>query len=76
VDSIDLKLASTEVELIEIKKLQTQNLKQNLSSEKIFEEGFLTADYTLSYLKEINKRNPAIILKQKKSCRLCTSCEC
>ena len=65
-DSIDLKLASTEVELIEIKKLQNQNLKRNLSPEKIFEEGFLTADYTLSYLKEINQKNKAIILKKKK----------
>ena len=35
-DSINLKLASTEVELIEIKKLQNQNLKSNLSPEKIF----------------------------------------
>lgn len=66
VDSINLKLASTEVELIEIKKLQNQNLKGNLSPEKIFEEGFLTADYTLSYLKEINQKNKAIILKKKK----------
>ena len=65
-DSINLKLASTEVELIEIKKLQNLNLKRNLSPEKIFEEGFLTADYTLSYLKEINQKNKAIILKKKK----------
>jgi len=76
VDSINLKLASTEVELIEIKKLQNQNLKGNLSPEKIFEEGFLTADYTLSYLKEINQKNKAIILKKKKSYWLCTSYYC
>jgi len=47
--SINLKLASTESELIQIKKLQNQNLRENLSINKSIEEGFLTAKYTLSY---------------------------
>ena len=64
--SINLKLASTESELIQIKKLQNQNLRENLSINKSIEEGFLTAKYTLSYLKEINQKSPAIILKQKR----------
>ena len=64
--SINLKLASTESELIQIKKLQNQNLRENLSIKESIEEGFLTAKYTLSYLKEINQKSPAIILKQKR----------
>ena len=45
-----IKLASTESELIEIKNLQIINLKGNLSDEEKNTEGFLTAEYSLSFL--------------------------
>ena len=64
--SVKISLASTDFDLVGIKNLQTRNLKTNLSSEEKKAEGFLTAEYTMSYLKEINQNSPAIILKKEK----------
>ena len=63
---IKIKLASTESELFEIKNLQRINLKGNLSESEKKNEGFLTAEYTLSFLKKINQDSPAIIVKKDK----------
>ena len=63
---VKIKLASTESELIEIKNLQRINLKGNLSSDEKKTEGFLTAEYSLSFLKKINQDSPAIIVKKIK----------
>ena len=63
---IKIKLASSESELIEIKNLQRINLRGNLSADEKKTEGFLTAEYSLSFLKKINKDSPAIILKKDK----------
>ena len=63
---ITIKLASSESELIEIKNLQKKNLKGNLSDSEKKTEGFLTAEYSLSFLKKINQDSPAIILKNDK----------
>ena len=63
---IKIKLASSESELIEIKNLQKINLKGNLSDSEKKTEGFLTAEYSLSFLKKINQDSPAIILKKDK----------
>ena len=64
--SAKISLASTDFDLVGIKNLQTKNLKTNLSSEEKKVEGFLTAEYTMSYLKEINQKSPAVILKKEK----------
>ena len=61
---IKIKLASAESELIEIKNLQRINLKRNLSDSEKKSEGFLTAEYSLSFLRKINKDSPAIIVKK------------
>ena len=63
---IKIKLASSESELIEIKNLQKINLKGNLSDSEKKTEGFLTAEYSLSFLKKINQDSPAIIVKNDK----------
>lgn len=63
---IKIKLASSESELIEIKNLQRINLRGNLSADEKKTEGFLTAEYSLSFLKKINEDSPAIILKKDK----------
>lgn len=63
---IKIKLASTESELFEIKNLQRINLKGNLSESEKKSEGFLTAEYSLSFLKKINQDSPAIIVKNDK----------
>lgn len=65
-DSINLKLAVSEAELNQIIELQKENLKENLSSKERESQGFLTAKYSLSYLKEINNLSPAVILKTTK----------
>ena len=64
--SVKVGLASTESDLVGIKNLQTKNLKTNLSSEEKKAEGFLTAEYSMSYLKRINQKSPAVILKKEK----------
>ena len=63
---IKIKLASSESELIEIKNLQRINLKGNLSADEKKTEGFLTAKYSLSFLKKINQYSPSIVLKKDK----------
>lgn len=65
-DSTNLKLADSESELNEIIVLQKENLKDNLSTKEKESQGFLTAKYSLSYLKEINNLSPAVILKTTK----------
>ena len=64
--SVKISLASTDFDLVGIKNLQTRNLKTNLSSEEKKAEGFLTAEYTMSFLKKINQKSPAVILKKEK----------
>ena len=63
---IQIKLATSGSELIEIKNLQRINLKGNLSADEKKTEGFLTAEYPLSFLKKINQDTPAIIAKKNK----------
>ena len=63
---VQIKLATSESELIEIKNLQRINLKGNLSSDEKKTEGFLTAEYSLSFLKKINQDSPAVIAKKNK----------
>ena len=62
--SVKISLASSDIDLIGIKNLQTKNLKTNLSSKEKKAEGFLTAEYTMEYLKKINQKSPAVILKK------------
>jgi len=62
--SLKISLASTDFDLVGIKNLQTKNLKTNLSPKEKKVEGFLTAEYSLSFLKKINQDTPAIIVKK------------
>lgn len=56
--------ASSDEELIQILKLQKQNLPKVLSvSEKEY-EGFVTVDHTFDILKQMNNYCPHIIAKQ------------
>jgi predicted GNAT superfamily acetyltransferase len=65
-DSTNLKLAVSEEELNQIIELQKKNLKENLSPKEKESQGFVTAEYSLSYLKEVNDLSPAVILKATK----------
>lgn len=51
---IRYKQASTEEELLQILKLQQQNLPKNLSHQERQKEGFLTVEHTFAVLKEMN----------------------
>ena len=58
-------LATTDREIQGIRDLQEANLKENVALEKRPIDGFLTAKYSLDFLKAMNKSTPAIIAKQK-----------
>ena len=58
-------LATTDREIQGIRDLQEANLKENVALEKRPIDGFLTAKYSLDFLKAMNKSTPAIIANQK-----------
>jgi ribosomal protein S18 acetylase RimI-like enzyme len=43
--------------------LQAQNLRKNIDADTAMSQGFLTAEYTLEYLKAMNDASPSIIAK-------------
>lgn len=59
--SISYQLASRS-DLIDIRLLQEQNLKKNLSPEEL-REGFVTAEYTVDELAQMHELTPAVIAK-------------
>ena len=50
-------------ELTGIRDLQAQNLRKNIDADTAMSQGFLTAEYTLEYLKAMNDASPSIIAK-------------
>jgi ribosomal protein S18 acetylase RimI-like enzyme len=55
--------ANNDSDLIGIKNLQQLNLRKNLNESTASAQGFLTAEYTLEYLKAMNDASPSIIAK-------------
>lgn len=62
-DALTLTLVSNELEIQGIKSLQEQNLRTNISDEEALSQGFLTASYTMDYLREMNAVAPTVIVK-------------
>lgn len=62
-EGITLKRVTEYDEIVGIKKLQNENLKQNLSNEQKTLGGFLTADYTIEFLQEMNEAQPSVVAK-------------
>lgn len=60
-----IKRVSTEDEIVAIKKLQSLNLKSSLSEDEMEAQGFVTAAYSIDFLKEMHDIEPAIIAKDK-----------
>ncbi|HEX8548709.1 MAG TPA: GNAT family N-acetyltransferase [Cytophagaceae bacterium] len=58
---MQIKLVQSVEELKGIILLQKANLRKNLSLEKAAIEGFLTAEYDLSYLQELHAAHPSVI---------------
>ena len=55
----------TEKELLEIQRLNQQNLKKNLTEEEIVKEGFVSWSYSLELLKNMHQLAPSIIVKEE-----------
>jgi ribosomal protein S18 acetylase RimI-like enzyme len=62
-DQLSLSLVSTEAEILGIKALQEENLRTNITDEEALSQGFLTASYTMEYLREMNAAAPTVIAK-------------
>lgn len=60
---LQIKLVSTDIEIEQIKLLQEKNLRQNISDQEADSQGFLTASYTMEYLKKMNASFPSVIAK-------------
>ena len=60
---IIIKRVSEFSELEGIKKLQEENLKKNLPADEAETEGFVTAEYTIEFLKTLHEAGPSIIAK-------------
>jgi ribosomal protein S18 acetylase RimI-like enzyme len=58
-----IKRVSEKEELVGIAQLQALNLRKNIDSDTALSQGFLTAEYTLAFLKAINDVSPSIIAK-------------
>jgi ribosomal protein S18 acetylase RimI-like enzyme len=58
-----IKRVSDIKELSDIAELQTLNLRKNIDSDTASSQGFLTAEYTLAYLKTMHDAAPSIIAK-------------
>ncbi len=60
---IKIKTVDTQEELIGIQQLQAANLRKNISEPEAHAQGFLMAEYTLDFLKDLHAQSPAIIAK-------------
>lgn len=62
-DQLHFCLVSNEREIMGIKALQEENLRTNITDEEALSQGFLTASYTMEYLREMNAAAPTVIAK-------------
>ena len=60
---IQIKLVASDNEILQIKQLQEKNLRQYISDEEAASQGFLTASYSIEYLKAMNTSFPSVIAK-------------
>ena len=63
ITKVEISRVSSPSEIIGIRDLQALNLKQYITSDEAFDQGFVTAAYTIEYLQEMNAASPAIIAK-------------
>ncbi len=58
-----IKRVTDDLELIGIRNLQESNLKKNLKEGEWAQEGFVTAEYSLDFLRMMHEISPSIIAK-------------
>jgi ribosomal protein S18 acetylase RimI-like enzyme len=63
--SVIVKRVENDFELQGILDLQQANLRKNIDSDTALSQGFLTAEYTLEYLKSMHDASPSIIAKDE-----------
>ena len=69
---ITYKTVSSVVEMAEIVALQQQNLTENLTQEVQLKDGFVTAEYNVAFLAEMNEFTPSVIaVKEEKVVGYC-----
>lgn len=54
-------------DLVKIKALQNENLRSLISETEASDQGFLTAEYSLSFLEKMNNACPSVIAKENDS---------
>src|SRR5215210_7169406 len=62
---LEISLVRSKEELVQIHRLNSQNLKQNLSAEEKSKEGFLTWLYSLPLLEKMHSLAPSVIVKDE-----------
>ncbi|MFM6938841.1 MAG: GNAT family N-acetyltransferase [Aquirufa sp.] len=60
---VQIQLAKTSEELIEVIALQQANLRKNISKNEAETQGFLMAEYDLDFLEMLHKNSPGILAK-------------
>jgi ribosomal protein S18 acetylase RimI-like enzyme len=60
---VQIQLAKTSEELIEVLALQQANLRKNISKNEAETQGFLMAEYDLDFLEMLHKNSPGILAK-------------
>lgn len=58
---VQIKRVDTEEEIVGIKDLQMRNHKSILSQEEMSSQGFVTAEYSIDFLKKMNEAEPSVI---------------
>lgn len=62
-NDVVIKLVTEDAEIEGIKQLQNQNLRTLISDEEARTQGFVTACYTMEYLRDMNSDAPSVIAK-------------
>jgi ribosomal protein S18 acetylase RimI-like enzyme len=62
---IHIKRVTDFSELEAIRALQEENLKKNLTSEQVETQGFVTAEYSIDFLRTLHAESPSVIAKDK-----------
>jgi len=61
---VEIVRVKNDTEIEGIRLLQKENLKKLISAEEAAQEGFVTAEYSFKFLKQMNTASPSVIAKE------------
>ena len=61
---VEIVRVKNDTEIEGIRLLQKENLKKLISTEEATKEGFVTAEYSFEFLKQMNTASPSVIAKE------------